>query len=88
MKTKFHDRATEIVGLKIHGVRTCIDDDVLQIYYEEDNENYDCIGLYLILSSGLLEHVGDFPEIGHAIFMAEAIQKLQLDVPLEVRIKL
>lgn len=86
MKTRFHDRADEIVGLRIHGVVLVVHEDYFDTSYEEDNENPDAFGVYLILKDGLLEHIGDFPTIELAEFMAYAVT-LSLDVPIENRIK-
>jgi hypothetical protein len=84
MKTRFHDRADKIIGVEIWGVKVVVDEDDMSISYEEDNEDPDAYGVYLRVKEddvGLVEHVGDFPTIELAEFMANAIT-LTLDVPI------
>lgn len=81
MKTKFHDRADKIVGIEIWGVIISVDEDDLSISYEENNDDPDMYGVYLRMKEGHVEHVGDFPAIELAEFMAYAVT-LTLDIPI------
>ena len=83
MRERFENRAHEIVGIEIQGVRTAIDKKEYDsgIYYEEDNNNPDMYSVYLRLNTGLAEAVGDFPTIELAEFMAFSITTV-LDVPI------
>ena len=86
MKTRFHDKADRIVGIEIWGVKIIVDEDDLSISYEEDNENPDMYGVYLRVKDSLgidclAEHIGDFPTIELAEFMAHAVT-LTLDIPI------
>ena len=86
MKTRFHDKADRIVGIEIWGVKIIVDEDDLSISYEEDNENPDMYGVYLRMKDSLgidclVEHIGDFPTIELAEFMAHAVT-LTLDIPI------
>ena len=85
MKTRFHDRADKIVGIEIWGVKIVVDYSE-SISYEEDNENPDMYGVYLRMKDSLgidclVEHIGDFPTIELAEFMAHAVT-LTLDIPI------
>lgn len=87
MKTRFHDRADRIVEVEICGVITSVDEDDLSISYEENNDDPDMYGVYLRMKECRAEHVGDFPTVELAEFMARAIT-LTLDVPIKNKLKL